>query len=316
MAGDSFTFLSADKRTRIHCVVWKPKGEPKGILQITHGMVEYIERYEAFAEYMNSQGYLVAGHDHLGHGESVGSKEDWGFFAEEKGSDILVEDMHRLRITIQKQYFGLPYFMLGHSMGSFLLRKYLCLHSQGLAGAIVMGTGSQPDGVLCIGKALCCLMARFRGWRYRSPLIQKMAFAGNDNKFRGENRKNSWLTKDEEIVKAYSESPKCTFQFTLNGFYNLFDTIWYINRKKHLSGVRKDLPMLFVSGEDDPVGAFGSGVRKACRRYRALGVQDITMKLYPSDRHEILNELDRKQVYKDIARWIARRNPDSKSEGR
>lgn len=310
MAGNNFTFLSADKKTRIHCVVWKPKGKPKGILQITHGMVEYIERYEAFAEYMSGRGYLVAGHDHLGHGESVGSKEDWGFFSEEKGSDILVEDMHRLRVTMQKQYPGLPYFMLGHSMGSFLLRKYLCLHSQELAGAIVMGTGSQPDIVLCLGKGLCWLMAKVRGWRYRSPLIQKMAFAANDHRFREENTKNSWLTKDEEIVKAYSENPKCSFQFTLNGFYNLFDTIWYINRKKHLAKVRTNLPLLFVSGEEDPVGAFGAGVRKACRTYQALGMKDLTLKLYPSDRHEILNELDKKQVYKDIARWLDRRNPD------
>lgn len=306
MAQKIFSFLSADGKTRIHGVCWKTEAaQPKGILQITHGMVEYIERYEAFAEFMNRQGFLVVGHDHLGHGESVNSKEDWGFFVEKRGSDILVEDMHRLRRIVEKKYPQLPYFMLGHSMGSFLLRKYLCRYGANLAGAVIMGTGDQPDAVLCLGKAVCRLMAAFRGWRYRSPLLQKLAFAGNEGRFRSENQANSWLTKDAAIVKAYSENPKCTFQFTLNGFYNLFDTIWYVKRKKHLVRMPKDLPLFFVSGEEDPVGAYGAGVRRVYRLYQKLGMQDLTIRLYPSDRHEILNELDRDQVYQDLAGWIA-----------
>lgn len=305
MARESFTFLSADKKTRIHGVCWKPEGQnPRGILQITHGMVEYIERYDAFAEYMNRQGYLVVGHDHLGHGQSVTSKEEWGFFVEKNGSDALVKDMHKLRGKMQEQYKGLPYFMLGHSMGSFLLRKYLCLYGEGLKGAVIMGTGSQPDVLLWVGKSLCGLLAKFRGWHYRSPLIQNMAFAGNGKRFQGEGQKNSWLTKDQEIVKAYTRNPKCSFQFTLNGFYNLFDTIWFINRKAHLAMMRKDLPLLFVSGEEDPVGAFGKGVKKAYGTYAALGMKDLAIKLYPTDRHEILNETDRAQVYEDIYHWI------------
>lgn len=310
MARKTFSFLSADGKTRIHGVCWSTEAaRPKGILQITHGMVEYIERYEAFAEYMNRQGFLVVGHDHLGHGASVGSKEDWGFFAEKRGGDILVADMHRLRRIVTKKYPQLPYFMLGHSMGSFLLRKYLCRYGTNLAGAVIMGTGDQPDAVLCFGKAVCRLTAAFRGWRYRSPLLQKLAFAGNDSRFRGENQANSWLTRDTEIVKAYSENPKCTFQFTLNGFYHLFDTIWYVKRKKNLAKMPKDLPLLFVSGEDDPVGAFGAGVRRVYRAYQSLGMQDLTIRLYPSDRHEILNELDKEQVYRDIEQWIEARLP-------
>lgn len=305
MAKTTFTFLSTDQKTQIHCVEWKPEaGELRGILQITHGMVEYIERYEAFAEFMNDQGYLVVGHDHLGHGESVNSPGDWGFFAEENGSDILVEDMHKLRVMTQEKYTGLPYFMLGHSMGSFLLRKYLCQHGDKLRGAVIMGTGFQPDGVLKSGKGLCTMLAKIHGWHYRSNFIQKMAFAGNDNKFRGEGLKNSWLTKDVEIVKAYSASPKCTFQFTLNGFYNLFDTIWYDNRPENLAKMPKKLPLFFVSGEDDPVGGFGKGVKKVYDTYESIGMKDITWKLYPTDRHEILNELDREQVYHDIFDWI------------
>lgn len=304
MAKAEFSFLSADGKTQIHGVSWKPEGALRGILQITHGMVEYIERYEAFAEYMNSKGYLVVGHDHLGHGESVNSPEDWGYFAEDRGSDVLVADMHTLRTITQEQYPQLPYFMLGHSMGSFLLRKYLCIHNENLQGAIIMGTGNQPDAILNFGKWMCRTLAKLHGWHYRSKFIQNMAFAGNDNKFRGENLKNSWLTKDVEIVKAYSESPKCTFRFTLNGFYNLFDTIRYDNQIENIRKVPKKLPLFLVAGEDDPVGNFGKGVKAVYDTYESLGMQDITWKLYPGDRHEILNELDRTKVYEDIYNWI------------
>ncbi len=305
MAKTTFSFLSADGKTQIYCVSWKAEGtDIKGILQITHGMVEYIERYDDFAEYMTRQGYLVVGHDHLGHGESVNSPEDWGYFAEENGSDILVADMHTLRTIIQEQYPDLPYFMLGHSMGSFLLRKYLCIHHENLRGAIIMGTGNQPDAMVKMGKGLCKFLAKLHGWRHRSNLIQNIAFAGNDSKFKGENLKNSWLTKDVEIVKAYSANPKNTFRFTLNGFYNLFDTIWYDNRKENLAKMSKKLPLFLVSGEDDPVGNFGKGVKAVYDTFEALGIQDITWKLYPEDRHEILNELDKEQVYSDIYNWI------------
>ncbi len=306
MAKRVFTFLSADGKTELHGVSWAPETpDYKGILQISHGMVEYIERYEDFAKYMNRQGYLVVGHDHLGHGESVRTPEDWGFFTTEKnGSNVLVEDMHRLRAMTQEQYPDLPYFMLGHSMGSFLLRKYLCIHNDRLRGAIIMGTGYQPDILLKFGKGMCGFLAKFRGWRYRSKLMQKLVLGGNDNKFRGENLTNSWLTKDVEIVKAYSRSPKCTFRFTLNGFYNLLDTIYYDNQPENLARMPKKLPLFFVSGQDDPVGGFGKGVVRVYNTYEALGLLDITWKLYETDRHEILNELDRQQVYEDIYHWI------------
>lgn len=307
MAKTTFTFLSADGKTRIHGVSWTPRQEPKGVLQIAHGMVEYIERYEAFAEYMNGRGFAVVGHDHLGHGESVETPEDWGYFAPKNGSGILVEDMHKLRKLTQKKYPKLPYFMLGHSMGSFLLRRYLSVHGERLGGAVIMGTGTQPNLLLGFGKLLCRCMSGFRGWHFRSNLVQNMAFAGNNNKFRGENMQNSWLTKDVDIVKAYSASPKCTFIFTLNGFYNLFDTIQYVSFRKNIGRLPKDLPLFLVSGQEDPVGMFGKGVKKVYETYRKAGIRDITYKLYESDRHEILNELDRDQVYEDICLWIEKR---------
>ena len=142
----NFTFLSNDGKTAVHAVKWMPdNGEFKAILQITHGMVEFIERYAAFAEFLTENGYMVVGHDHIGHGQSVASKEDWGFFAEENPSDVVVADIHKLRTLVQEENPDVPYFMMGHSMGSFMLRKYLSLHNENLRGAIIMGTGFIPE---------------------------------------------------------------------------------------------------------------------------------------------------------------------------
>lgn len=305
MVKSTFEFLSADRGTKIHCVKWAPEdGTPVGILQITHGMAEYIERYEEFAQFMTNHGFLVVGHDHLGHGASVVSQEYWGYFAPKGGSDILVEDMNQLRTVVHKEYPQLPYFMLGHSMGSFLLRKYLTKYGANLWGAIIMGTGEQPDKMVNMGMRVCKFLAVFRGWSHRSKLVQKIAFSGNNKKFETEQLPNAWLTKEKDIVTAYNREPRCTFLFTLNGFYNLFDTIHYVNQQENVDSLPKKLPLFLVSGEEDPVGGFGEGIKEINQRYEKSGIEDITWKLYPTDRHEILNETDRKKVSEDIYAWI------------
>ncbi len=299
-----FGFLSSDGKTQIHAVKWEPdQAGARAVLQISHGMIEYVERYEAFAEYLTKKGFVVAGNDHLGHGESVQSQEFWGYFAPERGSDLVVEDLHQLRDKVQAEYPQAPYFMLGHSMGSFLLRKYLSKHGAGLSGAVIMGTGTQSDSAVKMGKRVCRLQARIHGWGHRGGFVEKQVFSGNNKKFEDEGP-SAWLTKDRDIVDAYVKEPRCTFQFTLNGFYNLFDTIYYINQPAHIQMIPKDLPLFFVSGEDDPVGDYGAGVKKAYGAYQQAGIKDISLKLYPTDRHEILNELDRENVYEDIYRWL------------
>lgn len=304
MKKSMFGFLSADKKTQIHAVKWEPEqGGIRGVLQISHGMVEYVERYEPFAEFLTGKGFVVVGNDHLGHGESVVSQEFWGYFTPEHGSDVVVRDLHQLREKMQAEYPQIPYFMLGHSMGSFLLRKYLCKYGEGLSGAIIMGTGNHTDKTVETGKKLCRFIARFRGWHYRSSLVDKQVFSGNNKRFEAEGP-DAWLTKNKEIVNAYRKDPRCTFRFTLNGFYNLFDTIYYINQPENLAAVPRNLPMFFVSGEDDPVGDYGAGVKKAYETYVQTGITDVTMKLYPADRHEILNELDKETVYQDIYGWM------------
>ncbi len=305
MKKEHFTYLSNDGKTHIHAIRWNPNGEVRAVLQISHGMVEFIDRYDEFAQFLAEQGILVTGNDHLGHGESVQSEEHYGFFAEKDGNKTLLRDIHRLRVITQKDYPEIPYFILGHSMGSFLVRQYLCLHGEGLAGAVIMGTGYQPRIMVRFGMALTTFLARIKGWNYRSRLVDGMAFGGYNRKF-GSAEGKEWLSRDAENVRRYMGEKWCSFRFTLNGYYNLFYSIYTLTFEKHLHNMPKKLPILFASGEDDPVGQFGKGVKKVEEQFRKAGMQNVSCKLYPKDRHEILNETDRTQVYEDIYDWIVR----------
>lgn len=304
---EQFGFLSADGMTQIHAVRWLPDdGKYEAVLQITHGMIEYIERYRGFAEYLTERGFLVVGHDHLGHGVSVRSEDDWGYFAKDHPSDTLVEDMHRLRQTVQSENPGMPYFMLGHSMGSYMLRKYLCIHPQGISGAILMGTGCVPDSTTKFGMFLCKLFAAFRGWHYRSRFMQRLSYSKPYRKFDlyGKDETNSWLTKEVSFVKQYYAEPRCTFVFTLNGYMGLMEAVYFDNQMENIKKVPKDLPIFLVSGQDDPVGDLGEGVKKVYHMYEEAGIEDLTYRLYENDRHEIINETDREQVFSDICSWM------------
>lgn len=307
---ETFQFLSKDGRTKIHAVKWNPKdGRVRAVLQLTHGMVEYIERYDEFARYMAERGFLVVGHDHLGHGASIRSEDEWGYFTQKKPSETVVEDIYQVTRIIRNAYPGCPYFIFGHSMGSFLLRRYLTLHSGEVTGAVICGTGSQPDAVTRSGMLLCKVLGLLRGGHYRSKFITEMAFGKAYGGFdmTGADAANSWLSKNEESVKEYYKDPRCTFLFTVNGFYTLLSTICYDNQMKNIRKIRKDLPVLFISGADDPVGDFGTGVKKACAQYRQAGIQDVKLKLYKGDRHEILQETDRAQVFADVYKWCRKR---------
>lgn len=306
-----FTYASADGRTKLHGVEWRPEtGRPKAILQIFHGMVEYIERYGEFASYLTEKGFLVVGNDHLGHGGSIVEKDDWGYFAEKNGNGILLRDVRTLHKKTAKRYPALPYYILGHSMGSFLLRQYLCRYGDELDGAIIMGTGTQPMAALRFGQNLCRAVAKVKGWHYRWPFVDNLAFGGYNKHFRPARTTRDWLTKDERIVDAYLKDERCTFLFTLNGYYNLFYSIEDASKPENLQKMPKDLPILFVSGTEDPVGNFGKGVEQVRKAFQAVGMEDVTWILYENDRHEILNETDRATVYKDLYAWLYVRMSD------
>lgn len=303
----NLSFPSSDGKTTIHAVCWEPTGKPIAILQLVHGMVEYIERYDEFAGYMVSQGFLVVGHDHLGHGDSVTTLDKRGYIAEgDHPESFMIKDIHRLRIGTQKKYPGLPYYILGHSMGSYLLRMYLTAHGEGLTGAIICGTGSIPDPATTLGLTICESLAKKHGWFYRSTFVQKLSYAGPYRKFDlyGEDPERSWLTKDTEIVKKYYENEKCTFVFTLNAYKALFHTVYFDNQPENIRKIPKKLPLLLVSGEDDPVGDMGKGVKRVYQQLVQAGIQDVVCRLFENDRHELLNETDRTDVYAYLRDWL------------
>lgn len=300
-------FLSKDKKTRIHSVIYSMEGEakPKAVIQLCHGMAEYIGRYDRFARHLEKQGFVVAGHDHLGHGQSVNDWGDYGYFSEETNR-TLIKDMHQLRLNVSKRYPDIPYFMLGHSMGSYLLREYLADYGEGLAGAIILGTGYSEPAMASLGIMATKVMAAFYGWRHRSLLIQGLTYspAYLSYSISGSNLKRNWLTKDLKAMKAFLNDPFCGFLFTLNGHRGLFQTVRASCLKENAKKIPKTLPMFLVSGKEDPVGSLGKGVEKAFKLYKDVGIKNVSIKLYPGDRHEILNELNRDEVEEDIIKWM------------
>lgn len=294
-----FYYPSRDGVTKIHAIEWIPEGEVTAVLQMCHGMVEYIDRYHEFADFLTKHGVYVVGHDHLGHGKSVVSQEKLGFFHETDGNAYVIADIQQLRMQTAKKYPGVPYFIMGHSMGSFLVRQYLGLYSGGLSGAIIMGTGEQPSLVVNAGKLVCKIIAAIKGWDYRSKFVNNLAVGAYEKKLGA-----AWLSKNPENVKKYHEDPLCGFVFTVNAYYHMFSGIAKMNQQEKEGKVAKSLPLLFVAGKDDPVGNYGKGVENVYNKYKKCGYQDVQLKLYEEDRHEILNEEDKDVVFQDILAWL------------
>ena len=296
---------SNDGVHKLHVVVWQPEGAPKAVLQLSHGMVEFIERYDGFARYLNGQGILVIGNDHLGHGHTAGNDEDLGYFCPENMSETVVKDLHTVTEYAKKAYPDIPYFLFGHSMGSFMARRYLLTYGDELTGAILCGTGEQTKATILTGKAVAAIQGALKGQRYRSEFIRKNSFKGYNDRFE-RRTENDWLTKDQAIVDWYNNEKFCTFGFTINGYKTLFEVLTYIQKKENYDKIPKELPIYMIAGEDDPVGNYGEGVKHIYQQYKDSGIRDISIKLYPKDRHEILNELDKETVYADVADWLAK----------
>lgn len=304
MKKEEFYFESRDNISRIHALRYTPDdGNVRAVVQIVHGMAEYMERYEEVARYLTDRGYLVVGEDHLGHGKSVG-ENGCGYFCAYDPATVVVRDVHRLKKLTQQIYPSVPYIILGHSMGSFILRNYMCMYGTGISGAVIMGTGMQPKGMLAAARVLVSVNRLCKGDRHVSRMLDNIAFGGYNKRFAPARTQKDWLSKDEKKVDQYVEDPMCGFIFTVNGFGTLFELIYRVWQPQNLEKMPKKLPILVVSGEEDPVGEFGKGVHRTVESLKNAGMQDVTCKLYPSDRHELLNETDRDKVLEDICSWM------------
>ncbi len=316
---------------RLHVVVWEPQGEIKGVLQISHGMIEMIERYDRFARYLAGYGIVVAGNDHLGHGLTAAGEDELGYMNAYDGSKAMVCDLHRVTICLKKAYKDVPFFLLGHSMGSFMARRYMCdfgydekrpskynPHAS-IDGFICMGTGSKSELELLIGKIIVDIEKRHYGDRHRSKLINAMAFGlynigiplftKGDCGIRKRTVKD-WLTRDTDILNGYLSNPYCQFSFTVKGYETLFNTLSYIQKRENISKMPKNIPVLFVSGGKDPVGHYGMDVKKLFQMYCEKISNDVCCYLYRKARHEVLNEIDYKETFDDIRDWMLTRIED------
>ena len=235
--------------------------------------------------------------------------EDLGYFGEPDPNQLLIQDIHSLRNITMQKYPNLPYFMCGHSMGSYLLREYLYLSSDGLSGAIIMGTGTISGCTSFMGLKFCKIFSCCKGQRHRSSFVKKIVFESGPYKhFNLQDENRSWITSDPEQARLYNDDQKMKFDFTLNGYMGLIEATKISNDSSSAEKINKDLPLLFVSGSNDPVGDNGAGVRKAYDLMVKVGVKDVSIKLFEGDRHEILNEKNREEVFEYIGNWLDKKN--------
>ena len=305
----TFTFPSSDGRHTCHGSCWQPARDlPRGVVQIVHGVAEHMGRYDWFARFLAGHGYAVCGADHLGHGRTGAEDGKFGYFGPRRGWELVTRDVRRLRLMAGDRFPGVPYFLLGHSMGSFLTRTYLCRYPGTVDGAILSGTGQESALLVGAGKALANLIAHIRGPEAVSPLVNELSLGSYNKQFRPNRTGADWISRDEKVVDAYLRDPWCTFTPTVGMFRDMLGGLQYIASPAALAQMDPDTPVYLFSGDRDPVGGNGAGVRKVYGYFEKQGTRDLTMKLYPGGRHEMLNELNREEVYADVLAWLDRHN--------
>ena len=288
---------------KIHGCRWIPEGEIKAVVQIVHGIAEFIERYDDFANFLNKQGIAVVAEDHMGHGQSVNGEGVRGYFS--GGWFAAVEDTMVLLRGTRAAYPDIPYILFGHSMGSCMARTILCKYpDSGISAAVICGTGWQPPALLPPVIALIDQVCKKSGEDKPSALLQKLVFGSYNSRVEHPRTQFDWLTRDAKQVDAYIANPMCGFTASAGLLRELMKGIAYIEKPENLAAMNKELPVFFIAGGDDPVGNYGKGVRKAAEAFQKAGMTNVTTRIYPLCRHEILNEINKEEIYEDVAQWI------------
>ena len=300
-------FLSADGKTQVAAFFYSPTGDaPKAVIQISHGMCEYIGRYEPTIEVLAAAGFAVCGNDHLGHGYT-GEPKDYGFFAEKDGWQLVLKDLKTMNDLLHSQFPGTPVFLLGHSMGSFYGRYFAEKFPEAIAGLIISGTGG-PGALFSAGKTLASLLAKLKGNRYVSRLMVNVSTGSYCKGLETDNSGNAWLSRDPAVWEKYDADPMCGFSFTVSAYRDMLTAYCHVNDKAWAQRMKKDLPILIYSGDKDPVGEFGKGVQAVNDMLLAAGAEDVTLRLYPGARHEMHNETNKEEVFALIGEWIGARS--------
>ena len=288
---------------KIHFCRWTPEGAPKAVLQIVHGIAERVERYDHFARYLNSLGYLVVAEDHMGHGKSLDENGVRGYF--HGGWFAAIEDTCQLMKDTMAENSDIPYVLFGHSMGSFMARTILAKYPDcGISAAIICGTGWMPTAALPVMVKAMELICKKSGEQNPVQQLHDMVFGGYNKQIPNARTDKDWLTRNEDVVDAYIADPLCGFVASCGLMRDMVKGIHYNQQPKNLKNMKKYLPVFFIAGGEDPVGPYGKGVEQAAAAFRKAGMVNVTCKIYPGCRHEILNELNQDEVYQDVADWL------------
>lgn len=303
---NQFRFPSSDGTHTCFAQEWVPQGEPRAVVQVVHGVAEHVGRYDNVAQFLAQRGYLVCGEDHLGHGRTV---EDgrYGSFAPTGGWQLVVSDVNALRLLEREKRPDLPYVMLGHSMGSFLTRTYLIQYPGTVDAAVLSGTGQEPGIAVALGKLLAGLECRRLGWEGVSPAVDFLSLGAYNRKFKPNRTKADWISRDEAQVDAYLADPLCRYPSSVSMFRDMMGGLQYIAKRENLARMNPNTPIFFLSGDQDPVGGMGAGVRKVYRMFQHAGCRDLTLKLYPGGRHEMFHETNQQEVLSDLLAWLEKK---------
>ncbi|MFS0574147.1 lysophospholipase [Sporosarcina sp. 179-K 3D1 HS] len=290
----------------VHAFVLKPDQEPRGHVHLIHGMAEHIGRYKEFASYLAGHGFLVSGHDHRGHGKTVDLNGKTGHLVDENGFERAVQDSYEVIQSIRTQYPSSRFILFGHSMGSFVARRYVQLHGEEVDLAILSGTGGDPGPGRLAGQVVAYLSGKKSGFDQPDHFLNKLVFGGYNKTVSSPKTPFDWLSTDGEAVEAYLNDPKCGIVPTTRFFEDLFDGLAIITKKEEIAKVPKELSVLLISGNDDPVGSYGKGVWQTAKQYDEAGIQDVTVLLFEGKRHELLHETNRHQVFDFVNEWMSK----------
>lgn len=307
-APESLAFASHGGGCRVNALLWAPPSRPvRGVVHLVHGMAEYIERYEPLARFLVDRGFAVCGMDMLGHGRTAPSADERGHIPPDCGYRAILDDVHEVRRAVSQRFPEAPYFLYGHSMGSFIVRTYLAEHPEGVAGAVLSGTGNPPAALAAFGGAAARAIIAARGPAHRSALLDRLGVGGYGRSVKNARTPLDWISADEREVDAYLADPLCGFMFSAGGYAVLSQFVASAVSPETARRIPSDLPVLFVSGDEDPVGERGRGVRRAAALLADAGVRDVRVKLYAGARHEPHNDHVRDRLFADVLDFLEER---------
>lgn len=307
MKKHEFYYDSADKKTKIRAIEWAPEGDVIGIVQVVHGVTEHILRYEKLAEFLCDKGFVVVGNDLIGHGKSISKKSKPMYFGPEGSWSWLEADLDKCRELTKKRHPNVPYCMIGSSLGSFLIRTFIINYPEKIDMAILVGTGQTPAFQISLGKFVANSEAKKYGEDVPTKKISELTFETYNKIFAPNRTRYDWLAASEKSVDEYVNDPLRGGDMSSGVFREMLSGMKYSGNINNIKKMKKDMPVLFLSGENDPVGDCGKGVKKACNILEKAGLKDVEMKLYPNLRHDILHEEEAENIFKDIYEWLIKR---------